>query len=87
MAGKTDLNNLMKGAQRSQGIERPKPETKNTNVSMLKNTNAQDSDEPRLNVAIRKSLHKRLKVHASQNDRQIREVIEAAILEYLERQG
>lgn len=84
---KTDLNSLMKGAQRSQGVERPGASPlDNTSVSVSNNTDTQKSEEPRLNVALPQSLHKRLKVFCVQNDRQMREVVERAVLEYLSRQ-
>jgi hypothetical protein len=83
----TDLTKLMKGANRSQAVERtgtPKTAQKNTGVRMLKNT--ETSDEPLLNVAIPQTLHRALKVYAVQTDQQMREVVEKAVTEYLERQ-
>jgi hypothetical protein len=88
VAGKTDLENILTGAKRAQEVERPVvvPQ-KNTDVLMLQNTNTQTDQGRRVNVAIPESLHKSLRLHAVQTDQQLREVVEAALKEYLERAG
>ena len=43
--------------------------------------------ERRINVAIRESIHKPLKLHAVKTDREVRDVVELALRAYLEAHG
>ncbi len=43
--------------------------------------------ERRINVAIRESIHKPLKLHAVKTDREVRDIVELALRAYLETHG
>lgn len=81
---KTDLSGLLGAASRSKEIDRPRAEE--TLVS-------QDIPEPealperRINIAVRKTVHKPLRLYSVKAGRQVRDLVEEAVIAYLRAKG
>ena len=63
----------------------------NTATPVSQDTPTSQPNEPlperRINVAIRESLYKPLKLHAVKTDREVRDIVELALKRYLESIG
>lgn len=81
---KTDLSGLLGAANRAKEVERPKVELE---TSVSQNTPTPEIQERRVNVAVRESVHKPLRLYSVKSGRQVRDLVEEAIERYLKERG
>jgi len=90
---KTDLQGLLGTASRAKEIERSNintetPEHKNAATPIPQDTSTPVADqERRINVALRESIHRPLRIHSVKSGRQLRDVVEEAVTRYLQEIG
>ncbi|WP_412030570.1 hypothetical protein [Deinococcus yunweiensis] len=81
---KTDLSGLLGAATRAKDIERPRIEDE---TSESQNTATPEPQERRVNVAVRESVHKPLRLYSVKSGRQVRDLVEEAVERYLKDVG
>lgn len=90
---KTDLQGLLGTASRAKEIERSNldtktPQHKSSETLVSQDTNTLLGDqERRINVALRESVHRPLRIHSVKSGRQLRDVVEEAVTRYLREIG
>ncbi|GHF58808.1 hypothetical protein HNQ07_004092 [Deinococcus metalli] len=81
---KTDLSGLLGAATRAKDIERPRIEDE---TPVPQNTATPEFQERRVNVAVRESVHKPLRLYSVKSGRQVRDLVEEAVERYLKDVG
>ena len=86
---KTDLSGLLGAANRSKDVLRPRVDE--TLVSQDMPTQVaptlEEPPERRVNVAVRDSVHRPLRLYSVKVGRQVRDLVEEAVLNYLKQKG
>lgn len=77
---KTDLSGLLGAANRAREVERPRVEQE---TPAPQDTATPEVQERRINVAVRESVHKPLRLYSVKSGRQVRDLVEEAVERYL----
>ena len=81
---KTDLSGLLGAASRSKEINRPRAEGTLVSQDIPE---AEAAPERRINIAVRETVHKPLRLYSVKAGRQVRDLVEEAVVAYLRAKG
>lgn len=88
---KTDASSILGAARRAQDVPRPQSAEPHIHIPVESQTRetvaAQEPTEKRVNVALRASTHKALKLLAVQRDQSVQDLVEEIAQAYLSRQA